>query len=145
MKVPGFIKQFSTPYDSEEPSENNEAAEEAEEYSTRQTDTGTRKQSGKIVNLPNSAQLQVVLVKPDQYEDCREIADHLLEKRTVVLNLEATNRDVARRLLDFVSGAAYSQEGKLKKASANTFIITPKGVDLIGDLMDEMESNGLYF
>ena len=75
----------------------------------------------------------------------KEIADHLKDKRTVVLNLESTNKDIARRLIDFLSGVAYAGEGKIKKVSTNTYIITPYHVDLEGDLIDELENNGLYF
>ena len=67
------------------------------------------------------------------------------DKRTVVLNLESTNKDVARRLTDFLSGVTYGVEGKIKKVAANTYIITPYHVDFEGDLIDELESNGLYF
>ena len=74
-----------------------------------------------------------------------EIADHLKDKRTVVINLESTNKDVARRLVDFLSGVAYAGEGKIKKVAANTYIITPYHVDIEGDLIDELENNGLYF
>ena len=63
----------------------------------------------------------------------------------MVLNLEETNKDIARRLIDFLSGVAYAQEGKIKKVAVNTYIITPYNVDLMGDLIDELESNGLYF
>ena len=73
-----------------------------------------------------------------------EIADHLKEKRTVVINLESTNKDIARRLIDFLSGVAYAGEGKIKKVAANTYIITPYHVDIMGDLIDELENNGLY-
>ena len=69
----------------------------------------------------------------------------LKDKRTVVLNLESTNKDVARRLIDFLSGVAYAGEGKIKKVAANTYIITPYHVDIEGDLIDELENNGLYF
>ena len=85
------------------------------------------------------------MVKPEQYENAREIADHLREKRTVVLNLESTNKDTARRLLDFISGVAYAQDGKIKKVAVSTYIITPYNVDILGDLIDELENNGLYF
>ena len=64
---------------------------------------------------------------------------------TVVLNLEKTQKDVARRLLDFLSGVAYAQEGKIKKVALQTYIVTPYNVDIMGDLIDELENNGLYF
>ena len=62
-----------------------------------------------------------------------------------VLNLEKTQKDVARRLLDFLSGVAYAQEGKIKKVALQTYIVTPYNVDIMGDLIDELENNGLYF
>ena len=103
------------------------------------------KKNGKVVNIHATTQLKVVLVKPEHFEDASTIADHLNNKRTVVLNLESTNKDVARRLIDFLSGVAYAGEGKIKKVAANTYIITPYHVELEGDLIDELESNGLYF
>jgi cell division inhibitor SepF len=99
----------------------------------------------KVVNIHTTTQLQVVLVKPDRFENAAEIADHLRDKRTVVLNLESTSREIMRRLLDFLSGVAYAQEGKIKKVANSTFIITPYNVDIMGDLIDELENNGMYF
>ncbi len=100
---------------------------------------------GKVVNIHATTQLKVVLVKPERFENASEIADHLKEKRTVVVNLESTHKDIARRLIDFLSGVAYAGEGKIKKVAANTYIITPYSVDIQGDLIDELENNGLYF
>ena len=99
----------------------------------------------KVVKIHATTQLQVVLVKPEQFEQAAEIADHLRERRTVVLNLEQTNKDIARRLVDFLSGVAYAQDGKIKRVAVNTYLITPYNVDLLGDLIDELENNGLYF
>ena len=99
---------------------------------------------GKVVNIHATTQLKVVLVKPERFETASEIADHLKEKRTVVINLESTHKDIARRLVDFLSGVAYAGEGKIKKIAANTYIITPYSVDIQGDLIDELESSGLY-
>ena len=100
---------------------------------------------GKVVNIHATTQLKVVLVKPERFENASEIADHLKEKRTVVMNLESTHKDIARRLVDFLSGVAYAGEGKIKKVAANTYIITPYSVDIQGDLIDELENNGRYF
>ncbi len=104
-----------------------------------------RRDNNRVVNIHATTQLSVVLVKPDRFESAAEIADHLREKRTVVLNLEETAKDISRRLLDFLSGVAYAQDGKIKKVAANTYLITPYNVDLMGDLIDELENNGLYF
>lgn len=122
--------------------ETRDTRESARSYSY---DAPARRPADKVVNINTTTQLQVVLVKPEKFENASDIADHLRDKRTVVLNLESTNKDIARRLIDFLSGVAYAQEGKIKKISAATYIITPYNVDIIGDLIDELESNGLYF
>lgn len=103
-----------------------------------------RQRSDKVVNINTTTQLQVILVKPERYEEAASIADHLNSKRTVVLNLESTNRDIARRLLDFLSGVAYANNGQIKKVANSTYIITPYNVDVMGDLIDELESNGMF-
>ena len=103
------------------------------------------KKNNKVVNIHATAQLQVVLVKPERFDDASTVADHLNAKRTVVLNLESANKDVARRILDFLSGVAYANDGQIKKVANCTFIITPYNVGIMGDLLDELESNGLYF
>lgn len=99
----------------------------------------------KVVNIHTTTQLQVVLVKPERFENASEIADHLRDKRTVVLNLEQTDKTIARRLIDFLSGVAYANEGTIKKVALATYIITPYNVEILGDLIDELENNGLYF
>ncbi len=101
--------------------------------------------SGNIVNMTATTQLEVVLVKPERFDDASGIADHLNNKRTVVLNLESTNKDVSRRLVDFLSGVAYANNGQIKRVANSTFIITPYNVGIMGDLLDELESSGVYF
>lgn len=99
----------------------------------------------KVVNIHATTQLQVVLVKPERFADAPSIGDHLNSKRTVVLNLESTPKDVSRRLIDFLSGVAYANNGTLKRVANSTFIITPYNVDIMGDLLiDELENNGMY-
>ena len=73
------------------------------------------------------------VMKPTDYASVTQIADNLLARRTVVLNLEATNKDTARRLIDFLSGVAYSIQGQLKRVANNTFVITPNNVDVSGE------------
>ena len=111
----------------------------------KRRDSSPSRRDDKVVNIHTTTQLQVVLVKPERYENATEIADHLKEKRTVVLNLESTNTEAARRILDFLSGVAYTNDGQIKRVANNTYIITPYNVDLKGDLIDELENNGLYF
>lgn len=99
----------------------------------------------KVVNINATTQLQVVLVKPERFDDATTVADHLNAKRTVVLNLESTNKEVSRRLIDFLSGVAYANDGQIKRVANSTFILTPYNVDIMGDLLDELESNGVFF
>ena len=98
----------------------------------------------KVVNIHATTQLKVVLVKPDRFDNVSDIAEHLRSKHAVVLNLESTNKDVARRLVDFLSGCAYALDGKIKKIAISTYIITPYNVDIVGDLIDELENKGVY-
>jgi len=98
--------------------------------------------TGRVVNIQTSAQLQVMLVQPDSFDDCKPIADELNRKITVVLNLEGRAPDLSRRVLDFLSGVTYANAGSIKKVAKNTYMLTPSNVDLRGDLMDELQSSG---
>ncbi len=157
----GFIdelKRLARPYEDEEMDDfddfepvgrGNVVREKARDREVSNTvfdqNSSAERRSNKVVNIHTTTQLQVVLVKPDRFEQASEIADHLREKRTVVLNLESTQKDVSRRLLDFLSGVAYAHEGKIKKVAISTYIITPYNVDILGDLINDLENNGLYF
>ncbi len=147
------LKKIIHPYDDEdydyeedfeEPVRESRSPFEERREDRRSEERRSEDRHNKVVNIHATTQLKVVLVKPERFENASEIADHLKEKRTVVLNLESTNKDVARRLIDFLSGVAYAGEGKIKKVAANTYIITPYSVDIMGDLIDELENNGLY-
>ena len=146
------LKKIIHPYDDEDYDYEDDFEEPAKESRSlfddrkeeRREERRSEERHNKVVNIHATTQLKVVLVKPERFENASEIADHLKEKRTVVLNLESTNKDVARRLIDFLSGVAYASEGKIKKVAANTYIITPYSVDIMGDLIDELENNGLY-
>ena len=83
-----------------------------------------RNDPNKVVNINTTAQLQVVLAKPESFEEAKAVADNLNEKRTVVLNLESANRDVARRLVDFLSGVAYANGGQFKRVANSTFTVS---------------------
>ena len=122
-----------------------EVLDDLSHSNTQTSRTASRRTTdSKVVNIHTTTQLQVVLVKPDRFDNVSEIAEHLRSKHAVVLNLEATNKDIARRLVDFLSGCAYALDGKIKKIAISTYIITPYNVDIIGDLIDEQENNGLY-
>ena len=112
------------------------------------SDSYTDSDSGnKVVNINASTKIQVILFKPGRFGDeTRGIADEINKNRTVVLNLEDTNKDMSRRIIDFLSGVTYAKKGKIKKIANATFIIMPENVDFTGDdLLGELENNGVIF
>ena len=121
------------------PSRNNKPTEPDNEFAEQ-----AARRNDRVVNINTTAQLSVVLANPEKFENAAEVADHLRDRRTVVLNLEETNKDTARRIVDFLSGVAYALDGEIKKVAVSTYIITPFNVEISGDLIDELESNGLY-
>ena len=135
------IKRLARPYEDEE---ENVYEEDFTPVNAKENGRELERRN-KVVNIHTTTQLQVVLVKPERFENASEIADHLRDKRTVVLNLENTEKTIARRLIDFLSGVAYANEGTIKKVAMGTYIITPYNVEILGDLIDELENNGLYF
>ncbi len=90
--------------------------------------------SSPAVALSGSA-IELKVVKPTEFKNASQIADHLLNRRTVVLNLEATDKENARRLIDFLTGVAYSIDGQIKRVANNAYVITPNNVDISGDQM----------
>ena len=115
------LKKIIHPYDDEDYDYEEEELEQSEKSDSRSIFDDRREERkqpedrhNKVVNIHATAALKVVLVKPERFENASEIADHLREKRTVVMNLESTNKDVARRLIDFLSGVAYAGDGKIK-------------------------------
>ena len=148
MSILDEFRKLTHPYDDEDdPVDDFVEEPRRDPFEDRRTSgvPRTDERRNKVVNIHATTQLKVILVTPERFDNAAEIADQLKHKRTVVLNLESTNKDVARRLIDFLSGVAYAGEGKIKKVAANTYIITPYHVDIEGDLIDELENNGLYF
>ena len=133
---------YDNDYDDEMQSGN---IDQQEEEQTSMASPSSDRKHNKVVNIHATTQLAVVLVKPERYEDAASIADHLNAKKTVVLNLEQTSKDISRRLIDFLCGVAYANNGQMKRVANNTYIITPYNVDIMGDLLDELENNGVIF
>lgn len=134
-------EEYGPVYDEPEPPQ-----PQVQRQAPRQTSARTASSSNKVVNINATARLQVVLFKPERFgEETRDIAVELMKMHTVLLNLENTNKDMARRILDFLSGVAFANQGKISRVASNTYMITPNNVDLTGDeVLDELESNGIY-
>ena len=120
----------------------NEVAED-EDRKMEQKNQSSRKYEG---TKPSVNQNQVVLVKPETFSEVSSIAEHLVARKTVVLNLEYVSKEITRRLIDFLSGVAFAMDGQIKKVSNSTYIITPKNVDFVSEMLDEadFESENLF-
>lgn len=103
------------------------------------------RRSSKVVKLHNSnAQMRVVVVQPESFEEASSIASHLKNKKPIVLNLEALDKNVARRIIDFLSGAVYALEGDIRKVSNGIFVIAPSNVDIMGTEAEEQISKAAF-
>ncbi|MDO4744044.1 MAG: cell division protein SepF [Clostridia bacterium] len=117
----------------------NSTSFEADESET--LDSGKR---NKVVKIHTTAQLKLVVMQPESFEDARDIANHLKSKKPVVMNLESVERDVARRIVDFLSGAVYALDGNIQKVSNGIFLIAPYNVGIMGDFKDELRNKGIF-
>ena len=100
-----------------------------------------------VISIHDPSAVQFVLFKPESFDpSVKEMANELMKRNTVILNVEDTNKDVSRRIIDFLGGVAYANSGNVKKVAEDTFIIMPSNVTLSGqDAMDEVGSDNVYF
>ena len=121
-------------------------AKRVKEPVKRETTRFTERRSSKTVPFNNGNDgMRLYLAKPERFEDVTTIADQYCARKTVVLNLEKTDRDLARRILDFMSGVAYAKNGDLRKAAINTFVIVPSDVDVSGEnVLDDFDDSKFY-
>ena len=99
--------------------------------------SSSKSKSNKVVPIRQGGKnMEVCVIKPTSFEDAREITDTLLSGRSVILNLEGLNVEIAKRIIDFSSGSCYSMNGNLQKVSSYIFIITPETVEISGDFQE---------
>lgn len=106
------------------------------------TEIGGKK--NKVVKIHTTAQLKLVVMQPESFEEARDIANHLKSKKPVVMNLESVERDVQRRIVDFLSGAVFALDGNIQKVSNGIFLIAPYNVGIMGDFKDELKNKGIF-
>ena len=99
---------------------------------------------GKVVNINTTTQLKVVVVTPESFDEAKDIAEHLKQKKPVVINLEGVEKEIARRIVDFLSGAVYSLDGNIQKISTGIFLVAPYNVGIMGDFKDELRNKGVF-
>ncbi|MGN1166800.1 MAG: cell division protein SepF [Lachnospiraceae bacterium] len=120
--------------------------EDDEEYDLPANSSRNSRSNNKVTPMRqparrSSANMEVCVVKPSSVEDSREITETLLSGRTVILNLEGLDLEVAQRIIDFTSGATYAISGNLQKISNYIFLVTPTNVDISGDLQDLLNTS----
>ncbi len=90
-----------------------------------------------IISMPTgSNQMKVVLIEPADYDDVQDICDNLKNKKPIIINFENLDKDIARRMVDFVSGAVYAVDGTIQKVSNGIVIAAPPNVDILGSMGD---------
>ncbi|MDR2042919.1 MAG: cell division protein SepF [Clostridium sp.] len=150
MKLNDNDEYYDDGYEEEEletprPRKNESSKErEADDYAQQHQPVKKPSLSSKVTpmrqpttrKIPPSSGMGVCLIKPVSVEDTREIVDTLLDNRTVLLNLEGLDVDIAQRIIDFTSGACYAISGNLQKVSHYVFLVTPASVDISGDFQD---------
>lgn len=101
-----------------------------------------RKNNNKVVNMPQSGQaIKMVISQPTTFEQSDEICAFLKERKSVIVNLEYVNKDVARRIVDFISGGVYALDGYIQKVSNSIFLVAPSNYEITNDMArEEMKS-----
>ena len=120
----------------EEPPRRSRGAAPAAEPAAPAADTSAPKSgsfSGQVLNI-NSGKQDVVLFRPTAFNDCTKAADDLRDKKAIIVNLENVDKALARRVVDFLTGCAYSLDGKVKKIAQSTYLFCPHNMNVLGDL-----------
>lgn len=98
--------------------------------------TNNNKKS-KVVGMPGVQQVKVIISQPNSFEQSEEICEHLKEKKSIIVNLEYVNKDVARRIIDFISGAVYALDGNIQKISNSIFLVAPYNYEITNEILKE--------
>ena len=100
------------------------------------------RKSNKVVNMPQT-QVRMKICKPTSFEQSEEICNELKEKKSIIVNLEYVNKDVARRIVDFISGSVHALDGHIEKISNSIFLVAPFNYEIVNDLAREEIKNKL--
>lgn len=119
-----------------------ENEEEGKPVQEKEETEAKSKRSGTVVNLHTAQkQLKVVVIEPASFDEVQAIADHLRNRKPVIINLEETETDTAKRIVDFISGATYALGGSMQKIGNGIFMFAPVNIDIAMDQGDEFERN----
>ena len=140
-KIWGAFGMDANEEEEEDYVENNEEMEEEEENSKENKLWGRR--NNKVVAMPQPQQVKMVISQPTSFEQSEEICGFLKEKQSVIVNLEYVNKDVARRIIDVVSGAVHALDGHIQKVSNSIFLIAPYNYEITNEMAREEIKNKL--
>lgn len=131
--------------DAEENEEKNyeEVNEEVEEEENKENKLWGRRNNNKVVSLPQTQQIKMVISQPTTFEQSDEICSFLKEKKSIIVNLEYVNKDVARRIVDFISGGVYALDGYIQKVSNSIFLVAPSNYEITNEMAREEIKNKL--
>ena len=105
---------------------------------------GRRNNNNKVVTMPGQGQpIRMVISQPTTFEQSDEICSFLKEKKSVIVNLEYVNKDVARRIVDFISGGVYALDGYIQKVSNSIFLVAPSNYEITNEMAREEMKNKL--
>ena len=142
-KIKGFISEPED--DNEYQDDFIEETQEEEDMSTSYGTT-TAQKAGKVLNLHSAGQMKVVIVEPKKYEEVTTIADHLKQRKAVIVNLEGLmeEAETRRAIFNFMQGAVYVLDGNIQKVSKAIFILAPNNVDIDANIKKELESKAFF-
>ncbi len=127
----------------EEEYEEVEENENEEENSNKENRIWGRKNNSKVVSMPQAQQVRMVISQPTTFDQAEDICDLLKEKQSVIVNLEYVNKDIARRIIDVVSGAVHALDGHIQKVSNSIFLIAPYNYEITNEMAREEIKNKL--
>ena len=132
--------------DTAEPEEDENVYEYDNDYEEENEENEERKFFGrknKVVPMPQWQTIKMVISQPTTFEQSEEICSLLKEKKSVIVNLEYVNKDVARRIIDFISGGVYALDGHIQKISNSIFLIAPMNYEITNEMAREEIKNKL--
>ena len=103
----------------------------------REFTLNTSNKKNKVVGMPGVQQVKVIISQPNSFEQSEEICEHLKEKKSIIVNLEYVNKDVARRIIDFISGAVYALDGNIQKISNSIFLVAPYNYEITNEILKD--------
>lgn len=118
-----------------------EIIEDEDVFQQEADDSTGKKKKGPIFSLHTQKQTRVVVCSPKVFEDCQYIADHLKNRRPIIVNLEEADKELAKRVVDFISGTTYALSGSMQKVGNGIFLFVPSNMDIAGEVYKEQEKD----